>query len=133
MKEIETRSDVEALVHSFYAKVRKDPTLGSVFNTVIPEVKWPVHLRKLTDFWETGLFGTAKYKGNPVLAHQHADAKMNFTIEQEHFGRWLNLWFETIDSLYTGAKAERAKQAARKMATGQYLAIWNARPCGEEK
>lgn len=127
MKEIETREDVDLLVRSFYAKVREDELLGPVFNTIIPENKWPSHLQKLTDFWETGLFGIQKYKGNPVLSHQRADATMNFTIEQEHFGRWLNLWFETIDSLFVGELAVRAKQAARKMSTGQFLAIWNAR------
>ena len=132
MKEIETRNDIQLLVNTFYDRVRKDPSLGPIFNSVIPEVKWPAHLRKLTDFWETGLFGTPKYKGNPVLSHQHTDAKMNFTIEQEHFGRWLNLWFETIDSLFIGSKAERAKQSARRMASGQYLAIWNARPTAKE-
>lgn len=132
MKEIETRSDIEVLVHAFYDNVRKDPKLGPIFNTVIPEFKWPAHLTKLTDFWETGLFGIPKYKGNPVLSHQHTDAKMNFSIEQEHFGQWLHLWFETIDALFVGAKAERAKQMARKIATGQYLAIWNARPAQQK-
>lgn len=128
MKEIETRTDVDLLVRSFYAKVREDELLGPIFNSMIPEEKWPHHLQKLTDFWETGLFGIPKYKGNPVFSHQRTDAAMNYTIEQEHFGRWLNVWFETIDSLFSGEKAERAKQTARKIATGQYIAIWNARP-----
>ena len=85
MKEIETRKDIQLLVNTFYDRVRKEPALGRIFNSVIPEFKWPAHLRKLTDFWETGLFGTRKNKGSPVLSDQHTDAKMNFTIEQEHF------------------------------------------------
>ena len=127
MKRIETREDVYLLVTSFYARVRDDEVIGPVFNTVIPEEKWPAHLEKLTDFWETGLFGVPRFKGNPVRAHQEADKTMGHTIEQEHFGRWLNLWFETIDENFNGPLADRAKQAARNMATGQYLAIWDAR------
>jgi len=127
MKQIETRADVKQLVNAFYSRVRQDTLLGPVFNTMIPESHWPAHIEKLTDFWETGLFGIPKFKGNPIRAHQQADKSMGHTIEQEHFGRWLNLWFETIDSLFEGSKADRAKNAARNMATGQYLAIWDAR------
>jgi len=53
---------------------------------------------------------------------------MNYKIEQKHFGVWLQLWFETIDQLFEGELALKAKQAARKMSTGQYLTIWNNRP-----
>lgn len=128
MKHIESREDVQLLVQTFYTKVHQDELIGPIFNTVIPEAKWSKHLEKLIDFWETGLLGVPKYKGNPVLSHQLTDAKVNHIIEQEHFGRWLHLWFETIDSLFVGEKAERAKQTARKISTGQYLAIWSARP-----
>lgn len=53
---------------------------------------------------------------------------MNYSIEQTHFGVWLQLWFETIDQLFEGELAFKAKQSARKMATGQFLTIWNNRP-----
>ncbi|MCJ8291648.1 MAG: group III truncated hemoglobin [Crocinitomicaceae bacterium] len=128
MKSIETRADINLLVTSFYTRVRKDDILGPIFNFIIPKDEWSNHFEKLTDFWETALFGVPKFKGNPILAHRNVDATMNHSIKQEHFGRWLNLWFETIDSLYTGERAQRAKNAARNMATGQYLAMWDARP-----
>lgn len=127
MKTIESRSDINLLVKKFYAKVRMDDLLGPVFNTIIPDEKWPAHLEKLTDFWEGALLGVLGFRGNPIRAHQNADATMGNSIEQIHFSRWLHLWFETIDSLYTGQIAQRAKDAARVMSTGQYLAIWDAR------
>lgn len=127
MKTIESRSDINLLVKKFYAKVRMDDLLGPVFNTIIPDEKWPAHLEKLTDFWEGALLGVPGFRGNPIRAHQNADATMGNSIEQKHFSRWLHLWFETIDSLYTGKIAQRAKDAARVMSTGQYLAIWDAR------
>ena len=131
MKKIENRKDVSNLVHNFYAKIRKHETLGPIFNGNIPDDHWPAHLEKLTDFWESNLFGIAKFRGNPPAAHQRMDQKEGHSISQAHFGFWLQLWFETIDELYEGELAERAKHLARRMSTGLFLAIWNGRP--EEK
>ncbi|MCH2223762.1 MAG: group III truncated hemoglobin [Crocinitomicaceae bacterium] len=128
VSEITTRKDIKNLVDSFYTKVRKDELIGPFFHKMIPIEKWPSHISKLTDFWETTLLGVPKFKGNPVKAHQNMDNTTNHSIEQEHFGRWLHLWFSTIDELFTGDLADRAKNAARGIATGQFLAIWNARP-----
>lgn len=128
MKAIENRTDVNLLVNSFYANIRKDDLLGPIFNDQIPEDHWPAHLEKLTDFWMTNLFGIPAFKGNPTQAHRDLDKKHHYSIEQNHFGKWLQLWFTTIESLFEGEIADRAKNAARKMATGQYLAMWNQRP-----
>ena len=128
MREIETRADISLLVHAFYAKIRKDELLGVIFNAHIPEEAWPAHLKKLTDFWETNLFGVPKYKGNLTEKHIQVDKNLNYTIDQVHFGQWLNLWFETINELYEGVHAQKAKDAARKMSTGQFLAMWGKRP-----
>tara|TARA_R100000935_G_scaffold15425_2_gene30814 strand:+ start:37660 stop:38046 length:387 start_codon:yes stop_codon:yes gene_type:complete len=127
VKTIENREDISFLVHSFYAKVRKDSLLGPIFNSHIPEEKWPEHLEKLTDFWETNLFGIAKFKGSPTQKHVNVDRNLNHTVGQNHFGQWLNLWFETIDILFEGQLAQNAKEAARRMAHGQFMAIWNHR------
>ncbi|MGV8880507.1 MAG: group III truncated hemoglobin [Sphingobacteriaceae bacterium] len=128
MKEIETREDIQLLVNIFYEKIRVDAFLGVIFNTHIPESAWPAHLKKLTDFWETNLFGVPKYKGNINQKHINVDKNLNYTIDSVHFGKWLQLWFETINELYEGPCAQRAKEAARKMSTGQFLAIWAKRP-----
>ncbi|WP_417443737.1 group III truncated hemoglobin [Joostella sp.] len=128
MKNIEDRNDVNILVNTFYAKIRKDELLGPIFNVHIPDEKWPEHLSKLTDFWETNLFGIAKFKGSPSRKHVNVDMNMDYSIEQTHFGKWLQLWFETIDELYEGDLARKAKDSARKMATGQFLTIWHNRP-----
>lgn len=128
MKTIENRNDINHLVNTFYAKIRKDNLLGTIFKSHIAENQWEEHLQKLTDFWETNLFGIRKFKGSPTQKHLKVDKNLHYSIEQTHFGRWLQLWFETIDELYEGEKAEKAKMAARKMATGQYLMIWNSRP-----
>ncbi|MCA0430343.1 MAG: group III truncated hemoglobin [Bacteroidetes bacterium] len=126
--EIVYRKDVEHLVNTFYSKIRTDELLGPIFNNQIPENNWPAHLQNLADFWETNLFGTPKFKGNPTQAHVNVDKKINHTISQVHFGKWLQLWFETIDENFSGDNAQRAKNSARKMSTGQFMAIWINRP-----
>jgi hemoglobin len=128
MKQIENRKDISILVNSFYSKIRKDELLGPIFNNHIPDEKWSEHLSKLTDFWETNLFGIAKFKGSPTQKHINVDKNLNYSIEQKHFGMWLQLWFETINELYEGENADKAKNSARKMSTGQFLAIWSNRP-----
>lgn len=128
MKYIENRDDVSLLVNTFYAKIRKDELLGPIFNGHIPNEKWPEHLSTLTDFWETNLFGVAKFKGNPSAKHINVDANLNHTIEQTHFGKWLQLWFETINELFEGDLALKAKESARKMSTGLFMSIWKNRP-----
>lgn len=128
MKQINNRNDIHILVNNFYGKIRQDDLLGPIFNAHIPHDKWMEHLDKLTDFWETNLFGITKFKGNPTQKHINVDKNLNYSIEQIHFGRWLQIWFETIDELYEGEYADKAKNAARRMSTGQYLAIWHHRP-----
>lgn len=128
MNQIKTRKDISVLVHTFYGKIRKDVLLGPIFNDHITEEEWPQHLCKLTDFWETNLFGIAKFKGSPTAKHIGVDKNLNFTIEPAHFGKWLQLWFETLDELYEGEVATKAKDTARRMATGQYIAVWQQRP-----
>lgn len=127
-RDIENREDITQLVHIFYQKIRKDNLLGPIFNTHIPPNDWPAHLEKLTDFWETNLMGIRKFKGSPTQKHVQVDKAMDFSMDQKHFGQWLHLWFFTLDELFVGPLTERAKQAARKMATGQFLMVWQSRP-----
>lgn len=128
-KAIETRADVNLLVTTFYNKVRKNDVLGPVFNALITD--WDSHLNHLTTFWETSLFITKKldhkYKGNPLEAHIKVDNAMDNKMNEMHFGVWLNLWFETIDSLFEGEIAENAKRRARKMGTFIHIKLFEAR------
>jgi hemoglobin len=129
-KDLNTRADIFLLVSKFYEKVRVDKILGPFFNQSIND--WEAHLEHLTTFWETSLFMTRKldhkYIGNPLEVHVKVDKQFNYTIENLHFGIWLNLWYQTIDELFEGEYAENAKRRARKMGTFMYLKIFEARP-----
>ena len=123
--DIQSREDVVLLVHSFYDKIRTHEVLGPIFNSIIKD--WDAHLVLLSDFWETQLFLKRKYYGNPVTAHQEVEAKTKGIVTSEHFGLWLNTWYETIDELFDGEVAYIAKNRAQKMSTMLFLKIFEAR------
>ena len=99
MNDITNREDVGVLVHTFYDKIRENEMLGPIFNGHITDAQWPAHLSKLTDFWESNLFGVRTFRGSPSAKHVNVDKNLNHTISQNHFAQWLQLWFETIDEL----------------------------------
>jgi hemoglobin len=101
------------MVRRFYSDVAQDDLLGPMFSNVA-RVDWSEHLPKLTDFWCRHLFGLPGYAGNPLRVHQLIHAKSAFTAE--HFERWLDLFFETVDLGWTGANAEKAKAFAVRVA-----------------
>lgn len=124
-KDVLSREDLSFIVRQFYSKVRVDETLAPIFNEIIKD--WESHLELLTDFWEMNIFGGKAYSGNPIAAHQNADADTHGAITPYHFGTWLNLWFETIDSDFEGTNADMMKRRARKMQTALMIAIYEHR------
>ncbi len=126
MKEdIQNRGDVFALVSAFYDKVRENKEIGHFFNETIKN--WPEHLEKLTDFWETNLFMVSKFNGNPMRAHKEVDQNFSHSIEQKHFGEWLNMWFSTVDEMFEGDRANIAKNRARNMAHNIFMNMYISR------
>ena len=108
-KEILILEDIKLLVDTFYGKVREDDLLSDIFNNVIQD-RWPQHLQKMYAFWQTVLLGEHTYYRSPFPPH----AKLPVTAE--HFDRWLNLFYATVDELFEGEKAKEAKWRASKMA-----------------
>jgi hemoglobin len=107
------RAEIELLVNTFYEKVRRDEVLGFIFNDVA-RTDWVAHLPKMYDFWETVIFRTGGYSGNPLAAHARLVPLTKMGRGQ--FDRWLGLFKSTVDELFAGAKAEHIKNAADDMA-----------------
>ena len=108
--DILTEADVTLLVNSFYAKVRVDPVLGDIFNSIIKD-NWPVHLKRMIDFWSTVLLYTRIYKDDPMPKH------LPMPINKEHFDRWLALFDETIEENFHGLIADNARKRAASIAS----------------
>jgi len=126
--DIENRDHIEQLMRTFYAKAIPDPIIGHYFTRVI-EMDLETHLPVIIDFWETVLFGVAKYKSNAIAVHQHLHDKSAF--EDKHFEQWVQLFQSTVDELFEGDKAELAKQRALSIATVMKIkTIHGASPIG---
>jgi hemoglobin len=113
MKEIETREDIELLVEEFYKKVKQDELIGYIFNNV-ENFNWDTHIPIMVSFWETILLDSGTYRGNPMLTHIQLNRKS--PLSPEHFIRWKQLFFETLDENFVGSKVAEAKQRVESMA-----------------
>lgn len=102
---IEGREQLKEIVDQFYAKVREDQLIGPIFNDVA-QVDWNTHTEKIYNFWDTLLFGAENYQGRPFPPH------MSLGLKREHFQRWLELFFETVDASFEGQKADEIKMRA---------------------
>ncbi len=104
-----TEDEVTRLVHTFYARVRRDDVLGPIFETHVDD--WPHHLAKLVDFWSAILRGTARYRGTPMPKHAALPG-----LEPAMFQRWLALFRETTTEIDNAAMKARADAMAERIA-----------------
>lgn len=114
LMDIQSRTDIELLLTTFYEKVKKDDTIGFIFNDVA-KVNWEHHIPIICDFWETLLLDTSSYTKNAMQVHYTLNRKI--PLEEKHFQRWLQLFSETVDDLFSGAIAGQAKSKARSIAS----------------
>lgn len=118
--DITGRAEIETLVNAFYERVRGDEVLGFIFNDVA-KTNWSTHLPKMYAFWETVLFRSGGYTGNPLATH--ARLVPLTAMGREQFDRWLSLFRGTVDDLFAGEKATHIKSCAEDMANVIYSRI----------
>lgn len=106
-KEIEDIRDIRLLVDTFYDRARKDELLAPIFDEKI--TAWQHHLEALYQFWQSVLLEQQTYQGVPFPKHS------DLPLTHQHFDRWLSLFHQTVDDLFTGPLAEEAKFRAIKM------------------
>lgn len=111
--DIQTREDIILLVNTFYNNVKKDATIGYIFEEVA-KVNWDTHLPKMYSFWASLLLGEHSYSGNPMTIHMEL-SKLTSMTEKE-FAAWLSLFTQTVDSLFEGNKANEAKERGANIA-----------------
>lgn len=110
-----TEATIATLVARFYARVRRDPMIGPLFNTAIAD--WDGHLVKLCAFWSSVMLTTGRYKGSPMAAH------MALPIEPVFFDRWLTLWHETVTDVFAATVAARFSAKAERIAESLKLGL----------
>lgn len=113
-----TGAEIEALVHAFYAAVRRDPELGPIFAARIDD--WDAHLDKLVGFWSCILLKRGCYVGAPMPAHARLPG-----LEARLFERWLALFAATAGAQPNQAMAREALVAAERIANSLWMG-WQA-------
>jgi len=106
------------LVHSFYAKVRRDAVLGPIFAARIAD--WGPHLDRMVAFWSSVALMTGRYHGRPVPAHTP------LPIDGAHFQRWLGLFRETAHEVCTPSGALHVIERAERIARSLHIAVKEA-------
>jgi hemoglobin len=111
-----TEPAIAALVARFYAKARRDPLIGPVFENAVDD--WDEHLRTLNAFWSSVMLTSGRYKGNPMAAH------LKLPIEPRFFEQWLALWHETAAELFAPNPAAQFAAKAERIAESLKLALF---------
>ena len=129
-KDIENREDIDRLMWSFYDRMMVDPVIGYIF-THYAKLDLSVHVPIIADFWETILFQKPVYKRGPKAMEVHFDLNKKVQLRKQHFSRWLYLFHQTIDELYSGTKATLAKERSISIATLMQNRIGKLGDCTE--
>jgi hemoglobin len=104
-----TEEVVAQLVHTFYAKARKDPSLGPIFEEHV--LDWDAHFVQMTNFWSAQLRGTSRFRGAPMPKHIVLPE-----LTAELFERWLQLFQETTQELGNPNLQQHADTVAKFIA-----------------
>lgn len=115
------RADVESLLRRFYGQVLVDDILAEPFSEVREVSGLDSHIPVMTDFWETILFRVRRYRGHVQDVHGRVHDRT--ALSTHHFTRWLTTWYDTVDEMYDGPLAERAKTQAARIAWSMHRAL----------
>jgi len=110
--DISSREDIELLISSFYKSAITDKIIG-VFFTEVVQMEWDKHIPLICDFWDSILFHTASFRGNPMIRHIELNKKKK--LENKHFDRWIELFFSTVDDLFQGKNVDLLKEKTKAM------------------
>ena len=79
-----SRDSLRALVHAFYADVRRDAALAPVFDAAIG-AHWETHLERMVEFWCTMMLDTRSFSGSVFGTHMQLKG-----VEPLNFERWMS-------------------------------------------
>ncbi|WP_417614105.1 group III truncated hemoglobin [Parasphingorhabdus sp.] len=107
---------ISDLVERFYASIRTDDLLGPIFMKHVTD--WTPHLARMKDFWASVTLESGRFRGNPMMKHIAVGG-----LDQQHFGRWLQLWEEAVKSVAPSVAATEvfltaANRIASSLLTG---------------
>jgi len=99
--DILSTADVTKLIKTFYDKLLVSPIKHYFIHLNLEE-----HLPRVENFWNATLFPEHAYGVN--LMERHSQLNLN----KDDLKIWLQLFWETVDELFSGANAETTKNRA---------------------
>lgn len=112
------RADIHAFVVEFYARMRKHPELGPIFESRLGGA-WDSHMERLTDFWMTMLGGGTLYRGNPFEVHRKIEE-----MAEHQFDDWLAIFESAARDMLYADLAERAIERAHRIANSLKMGLF---------
>jgi len=113
-QDLDSPERIRQFVDAFYARLLADSQLAPIFIDVA-QVDLEKHKPLICQYWEKLLLGSDEYQRHTMNIHRAVNQKQ--TLEPADFAQWLTCFTETIDSLFKGPRAERAKQVATTIAS----------------
>ncbi len=110
-----SEEEISQLVHTFYAKARKDPGLGPIFEAHVTD--WDAHFVQMINFWSMKLRGTSRFRGAPMPKHLALPE-----LSAELFERWLHLFRQTTLEIGNPVLQLHANMLAYNIASRLWLA-----------
>lgn len=113
-----TEADIRRLIPVFYARVRRDPTLGPVFDRLIGG-RWPTHIETVISFWLYVTRLDRRYNArNFTPAHvKHA------AVRADLIPQWLALFRQTVEELCPATCAAVLVDIAQRMASSLEMSL----------
>jgi hemoglobin len=114
--DIEGRTDIDRMMRRFYERAMADDVIGYIF-TDVAKLDLDRHLPIIGDFWETIVFQTpiyAQHGRNPLQVHGELNEKER--LLPAHFERWLEIFHDVADELFTGERNDFMKSRAEAIA-----------------
>lgn len=121
MEKTINHENIQKLMDVFYAKVRKDPQLSTVFLPAVGEdnESWEKHKEKIGRFWRQMLLGEPVFDGQPLKKHIELPP-----FPREFFATWLNLFSASLHQIYEPEVAEAILHKATMIAQRFQVAIY---------
>lgn len=116
-----TPEQIDRVVATFYAAIRRHEVLGPVFAAHVQD--WPAHEAKIAAFWRNAILYERGYEGSPMLAHLRAG-----DVRGGHFPEWLMLFDETLRRTLPDEPARGWSALAHRIGAGLRMGIENMRP-----
>ena len=115
-----TSDQIDRVVATFYAAVRRHEVLGPVFANHVTD--WPTHEARIAAFWRNAIMYERGYDGNPMRVHRAAG-----DVQAEHFVPWLALFDETLRRTLPLEQARGWSALAHRIGAGLRMGVQDLR------